>query len=119
MTEYVNFECRFFLTGLQDLPTAAIQLTLKGPHQSCHSPPWFEGFANHSNPPDELSRVCFETPRLKQQAKSRACRVGPITGSKKEINNKSECGALVFSFSKRRQLRFFCSKFIYVNDIFT
>ena len=29
-----------------------------------------------------------------------------ITGSKKEINIKSECCALVFSFSKRRQLRF-------------
>ena len=35
-----------------------------------------------------------------------------ITGSKKEINNKSECGALAFSFSKRRRLRqLFCSKF--------
>ena len=30
-----------------------------------------------------------------------------ITGSKKEINNKSECGALAFSSLKRRQLRFF------------
>ena len=47
-----------------------------------------------------------------------------ITGSKKEINIKSECCALVFSFSKRRQLRFFCSKFylckwyIYINTAY-
>ena len=42
-----------------------------------------------------------------------------ITGSKKEINIKSECCALVFSFSKRRQLRFFVVSFIYVNCTFT
>ena len=44
-----------------------------------------------------------------------------ITGIKKEINNKSECGALAFSFPKRRRLRlfFFVVSFIYVNNIFT
>ena len=43
-----------------------------------------------------------------------------ITGSKKEINNQSECGALAFSFSKRRRLRhFFVVSFIFVTNIFT
>ena len=44
-----------------------------------------------------------------------------ITGSKKEINNKSECGALSFSFSKRWRLRHFSFvvSFTYVNEIFT
>ena len=43
------------------------------------------------------------------------------TGIKKEINNKSECGALALSFSERRRLRFFffVVRFIYVNNIFT
>ena len=40
--------------------------------------------------------------------------------NQKEINNKSECGALAFSFPKRRRLRlFFVVSFIYVNNIFT
>ena len=40
-----------------------------------------------------------------------------ITGIKKEINNKSECGALASSFGVRR--RFFFVRFIIVNIIFT
>jgi hypothetical protein len=44
-----------------------------------------------------------------------------ITGIKKEINNKSECGALALLFSECRRLRhiFFVVRFIYVNNIFT
>ena len=43
-----------------------------------------------------------------------------ITGIKKEINNKSECGALALSFSERRRLRqFFVVRFMNVNIIFT
>ena len=44
-----------------------------------------------------------------------------ITGIKKEINNKSECGAFALSFSERRRLwQFsFVVRFIYVSNILT
>ena len=47
-----------------------------------------------------------------------------ITGSKKEINIKSECCALVFLFFEASATAFFCSKFylcklcIYINTAY-
>ena len=92
ITEYVNFEhkCRFaaWLAKLASRSNPADQpsrwifirsgyVIQKGLHLSCQFSPWFARVANHSNPSVEPSRMSFETPRLRQRAQSRACRVGP------------------------------------------